>query len=141
MIAKLEAYDFSWDALKYMRSYLTNSKKRVRVNKNFTTWESIIAEILQGSMLGPLLFNVCINDLFLFVSNSLRISVIMPMTILSKCFEKNHMVKNADKCHFRCLSKDLLGNYMVKVNNRNTRTRFEKFKVNNKDTRTTSLAS
>ena len=140
MIAKLEPYDISRDALQYMRSYLTNSKKRVRVNKNFTTWESTIAEILQGSMLGPLLFNV-FNDLFLFVSNSLRISVIMPMTILSKCFEKNHMVKNADKCHFRCLSKDPLGNYMVKVNNRNTRTRFEKFKVNNKHTRTTSLAS
>ena len=32
------------------------------------------------------------------------------------------------------------GNYIFKINNRNTRTRCEMFKVNNKDTRTTPLA-
>ena len=34
-IAKLGAYGFEIDALRYMKSYLTNRKQRVRVNKKF----------------------------------------------------------------------------------------------------------
>ena len=55
---------------KFMRSCLTNRQQRVRVNSNFTTWENIISRVSQGSILGPLLFNIFINDLFLSVSNS-----------------------------------------------------------------------
>ena len=36
IIAKLGAYDFSQDALQYMRSFLTNRQQRVRVNSNFS---------------------------------------------------------------------------------------------------------
>ena len=64
MIAKLGAYRFLQDALQFMRSYLINREQRVRVNSNFSTWEN------KGSILGPLLFNFFINDLFLFVTNS-----------------------------------------------------------------------
>ena len=58
MIAKLGTYVFSQDALQYTRSYLTNRRQRVRVNRNFSTWENIIAGVPQGSILGPLLFYI-----------------------------------------------------------------------------------
>ena len=67
LIAKLGAYGFDTKALYYIKSYLDN---RVRVNSNFSSWQEIIARVLQGSILGPLLFNIFVNYLFLFVSSS-----------------------------------------------------------------------
>ena len=70
LIAKLGAYGFETDALRYMKSYLKNRKQKVRVNKTFSEWERITTSVPQGSILGPLLFTIFVNDLFLFVSNA-----------------------------------------------------------------------
>ena len=53
-----------------MKGYLTNRKKRVRVNKTFSEWERITTDVPQGSTLGPILVNILLNDRFLFISNS-----------------------------------------------------------------------
>ena len=70
LIAKLRAYGFKTDALRYMKSCLTNRKQRVRVNKTFSEWDRITTGVPQDSILGPLLFKIFLNDLFLFISNS-----------------------------------------------------------------------
>ena len=51
LIAKLEAYGFETDALRYMKSYcLSNRKQRLRVNNTFSEWERTATGVSQGSI-------------------------------------------------------------------------------------------
>ena len=70
LILKLGAYGFERDSLSFMKSYLNDRQQQVRVNNNFSPWQKIIAGVPQVSILGRLLLNIFINDLFLFVSGS-----------------------------------------------------------------------
>ena len=64
LIAKLYAYGFSKESLKLIKSYLSNRWKRVKVNLSFSSWSELILGAPQGSIIGPVLFIIYINDLF-----------------------------------------------------------------------------
>ena len=65
LIAKVEAYGFETDATRYMKSYLTNCKQKIRANTTSSEWERITTSVLQGLILGPIIFNIFSSDIFL----------------------------------------------------------------------------
>ena len=68
LIAKLSAYNFSDEDLSYIYSYLTNHMQCVRINNTLSQLETIFSGVPQGPILGPILFNLPIDDFFFFVA-------------------------------------------------------------------------
>ena len=64
LVAKLHAYGLSLAALKIFQDYLLNRKQRTNIGSSYNTWKNIVSGVSQGSILGPLLFNI-LYDLFL----------------------------------------------------------------------------
>ena len=69
LIAKPHAYGLSTAACHLMFSYLKGRRQRVKISNSRSSWKLLTKGVPQGSILGPFLFNVFMNDLFLFIQN------------------------------------------------------------------------
>ena len=109
-------------SLRLIHSYLTDKYQRVRVYSGSSLWSKINNGVTQGSVLGTLLFNVYLADLFLFMideniahdSTPYALENDIDMVIqklqndtLFLWFSQNTMKANPDKSHLLISCKDL----------------------------------
>ena len=124
-IAKLHVYGLSFDTVTFLNLYLKDRKQNVRINNIFSAFQNILSGVPQGSILGPILFNIFLNDLFLCIKKSDLHNFTDDFTITATCntltgllktleresesavswFKQNEMIVNADKFQAIILNK------------------------------------
>ena len=120
LIAKLNRYGVEDIALNWFKNYLLNRQQYVTFNGHSSAKSSILHGVPQGSILGPLLFLIYINDLalsckyffpVLFADDTTLIathnnfnylidSVNNDLSSISKWFQLNKLTLNVKKCNF-----------------------------------------
>ena len=136
ILAKLRAYGLDIPSCNLIASYLSDRSQRVKIGNARSEWITLSKGIPQDSILGPLLFNVFINDLYMFIKestlynyaddNSLsRAAASIREVICSlqndgnaviKWFTDNGMQANADKFQFMVISPHDDATHSLKLN-------------------------
>ena len=83
LVAKLDAYGFSRNAVTLLASYLTDRKQCVKVSSVRSDWQTLIKGVPQGSVMGPVAFNIFMNDLYFSIKNSTLYNYADDNTILA----------------------------------------------------------
>ena len=134
LIPKLYAYGFDKNSSYFINSYLKGRKQRTKINSSYRVFAEILFGVPQGSILGSLLFNIYICDLFIensdidianyaddntqYVCSSDFHSVFFKLQKnierIFRWFYNNNLISNAEKSHLIVSTKK---NLKIQVSN------------------------
>ena len=124
LIAKIDAYGFNENTIKLLYPYLTNRKQSLKIKGSLSTLKRIPSGVPKGSIFGPILFKIFINDLFNFVGKDNLHNFIDDNTVFGKALSLNeqelqtltestitwsdqdHMIANPSKFHVIIITKN-----------------------------------
>ena len=92
LLNKLESLGISGNLLNLFCSFLNDRQQRVVLNGQLSNWTPILAVVLQGSILGPLLFLIYVNDLPDNLNSLIKLFA-DETSLFSTAYDPNHSAK------------------------------------------------
>ena len=94
LIAKLHAYGLSNQACELLADYLSERKQRVKMGNSRSSWNPLCKGVPQGSILGPLFFNIFMNDIFYFIEKCGLYNYADDNSLMNTSPSKDVVIKN-----------------------------------------------
>ncbi len=114
LLQYLSKLKLSPNAVSLMSNYLSDRRQKVRLSNHYSDWLPLTAGVPQGSLLGPLLFLIYVNDISRNIINSKIISYADDTALYFSSEDKEDLISNVNRDLHKLLEN--LDSLSLKVN-------------------------